>query len=147
MSSQETRRKQEANGSPKFTHAFSSSHRFFPFQVLTCNSLFLCFFGFFLFRCLLLRSYSQWILVLCLFCYLTNPQSKLTKPRVTQKELVVVRRSSRVAKQTAPVYAEVSHSCLILRTWIMDYSLLLLSLERDLCSQNPFFISSVFISV
>ncbi|XP_031736501.1 B3 domain-containing protein At5g42700 isoform X2 [Cucumis sativus] len=33
--------------------------------------------------------------------------SKLTKPRVTQKELVVVRRSSRVAKQTAPVYAEV----------------------------------------
>ncbi|XP_022144315.1 B3 domain-containing protein At5g42700-like [Momordica charantia] len=33
--------------------------------------------------------------------------SKLGKPRVTQKQLVVVRRSSRVAKQSAPVYAEV----------------------------------------
>ncbi|XP_022144182.1 B3 domain-containing protein At5g42700-like [Momordica charantia] len=33
--------------------------------------------------------------------------SKLAKPRVTQKQLVVVRRSSRVAKQSAPVYAEV----------------------------------------
>ncbi|KAA0060881.1 B3 domain-containing protein [Cucumis melo var. makuwa] len=33
--------------------------------------------------------------------------SKLTKPRVTQKQLAVVRRSSRVAKQSAPVYAEV----------------------------------------
>ncbi|CAK9312590.1 unnamed protein product [Citrullus colocynthis] len=33
--------------------------------------------------------------------------SKQVKPRVTQKQLVVVRRSSRVAKQSAPVYAEV----------------------------------------
>ncbi|XP_022951157.1 B3 domain-containing protein At5g42700-like [Cucurbita moschata] len=33
--------------------------------------------------------------------------SKLAKPRVTQKQLVVVRRSSRIAKQSAPVYAEV----------------------------------------
>ncbi|KAA0060880.1 B3 domain-containing protein [Cucumis melo var. makuwa] len=33
--------------------------------------------------------------------------SKQVKPRVMQKQLVVVRRSSRVAKQPTPVYAEV----------------------------------------
>ncbi|XP_038885679.1 B3 domain-containing protein At5g42700-like [Benincasa hispida] len=37
----------------------------------------------------------------------SSSPSKLTKPRVTQKQLVVVRRSSRVAKQPTPVYAEV----------------------------------------
>lgn len=43
-----------------------------------------------------------------------NPQMKHVKPRTVEKQVVVVRRSSRVANLPAPVYKEVSHLFLCL---------------------------------
>ena len=64
MSSEKSWRKQEENGSPKFALTFSSSPRFFPFQILPCNSISFFFFLFFSF----MFSHGS----LSLFRYLTD---------------------------------------------------------------------------
>ena len=56
MSSEKSWRKQEENGSPKFALTFSSSPRFFPFQILPCNSI---SFFFFLPHC---HEYPYWLM-------------------------------------------------------------------------------------